>query len=213
LHNDPTGHCPECVLAGLIFVALVLSDYSDNGKVDTLSPDALIISYSVNDSTRMTTYADDKDSPVITGVDAVFTTDQAKDFYTNTHRANIVECPPKTPCVNKSLPNPHVESPSIGGQGSVGLIWSQSLKKDIDNYKGRAYNVSVSVGPISLTGFSSVNKKTNKLDYDVVGLTVGFGYSPAGASVGAYYTNSKIKSNLSQGECYTGRGGVKSSGC
>ena len=68
MYTDPTGHNPVLVLIGLIVAAAVLLDYGDNGKVDTLSPDALIVSVSVNDSSGLFQYADDKQSPIVAGV-------------------------------------------------------------------------------------------------------------------------------------------------
>jgi len=63
----------------------------------------------------------------------------------------------------------------------------------------------------SLTGFSSVDPSSGEADFNVVGITVGVGASIVPVTLGGYYTNSKPKSDM--GECYTGRGGVKSNGC
>lgn len=216
LYNDPDGHCvPVCTVPLVIGVATILAfaylldDYGDNGELDIL-PDAAIVSAAVNDSVGLFGYEDDQDSPVIAGVDGVFTSDQSSDFYTSTDRANINECSPNIPCVNKKFPYTHGETPNIGAGGAVGLIWSNDVKENIDNYEGRAYNITVSVGIFSVTGFSSADEYSGETNYKTVGLTVGVGKSLL-PSYGGYYTRSTKKSDMDG--CYTGRGGIKSIAC
>jgi RHS repeat-associated protein len=204
IYTDPTGHNPVWVLIGLLVAAAVLTDYGDNGQVDTLSPDAVTVSYSANDSTGTLQYENDKESPLIAGVDGVFTGDEAADFYTSTENANESE-------TGETYPYAHAESPTIGVGGAIGLLWSQDVKEDlVQNFSGTFYNIAVSGPILGMTAYTSIDPITGEADYNTVGLTITIAKSFA-PSIGGYYTNSTPKSKFDS--CYPGRAGIKSTAC
>lgn len=200
LYNDPSGHC-EIVCMNVIFIVatLALVEIGD-GDIDII-PDAVIASISYNDSSGVSRFSSDQSSTTIVSKDRVYTPDQAVEFSTSTANAYISRCDPFSPCVTKKFPYAHGQTPSVSAGGSYGLIWSDDVKNDVTSgYSGRAYNLSLSLGKLSITAFSSVDEENGRANFNTVGITVGVSQSPPipkiriPFSVGGYYSYSnKIK--------------------
>jgi RHS repeat-associated protein len=210
IFNDPTGHCPYlplCLVAGMLALTAVVADLSKDNELDMM-PDALVISVGYTDSTStLTQYSDDKNSPFMIQNDHVITLKQSAEFATSTYKAGPVACPALASCNKASsyAPYAHGITPIISGQASVGLVWGDNtIEKNIREYSGKAYNISIPLGNFSLNGFSSVDIRTGRVNFKTVGISIGISTAPKVPSIGAYYTNTTFQKFLPT--CYNRRG-------